>query len=147
MSYSIKYFAVSPEIDKAFDKKALLLNGKKINNRTYVFDDIIQPSDFTDLSHEVYIGMGQISQRVVDGQEYDFTPHWGSTIKQDFSAARRAKSNNFLKEMLKNADRDLYETDAVDHECTFYPANEQIAVESPEKPKETKKKKSFLGFF
>lgn len=147
MNYSIKYFAVSPEIDKKFDQKALSMKGKKINNRTYVFDDLIRPSDFADLGHEVYIGINKISQRVVDGEEYDVNPHWGEPVEQDFSSARRAKSNNSLKEMLKTADEDLRETDAVDHECEFYPIGGKIAADVPEKPKEEKKKKSFLGFF
>lgn len=147
MNYSIKYFAVSPEIDTAFDRKALSLNGKKINSRTYVFNDIIRASDFADLGHEIYIGMGRIAQRIVDGEEYDVTCHWGSPIEQDFNAARRAKSNDFLREMLKKADNDLHEADVIDHDCLFYPLNKPIAAEQPKemttKPKETKKRKSF----
>lgn len=147
MSYSIKYFAISPEIDSAFDKKALSLNGTKVNSRTYVFDDIIRPSDFADLGHEVYIGMNGISQRVVDGEEYDVDPRWGKTIEQDFETARRPKSNAFLKEMLQSADDDLCESDTIDHECLFYGLKPQKPVVEDtvetEEPVETKPKKSF----
>lgn len=155
MSYSIKYFASSPEIDKAFDKKALSMNGKKIDSRTYVFDDIIRASDFAGLGHEVYIGMGRITQRIVDGEEYDLNYHWGAPIEQDFSAAKRAKSNNFLVEMLKSADNDLHEADVIDHDCLFYQLYEPITDEYPEElteqpdeelteqPEKKKKKKSF----
>lgn len=149
MSYSIKYFASSPKIDKAFDKKALSMNGKKINSRTYVFDDIIQASDFADLGHEVYIGMERITQRTVDGEEYDLNYnnyHWGAPIKQDFNASKRTKSNNFLVEMLKSADNDLHEADVIDHDCLFYQLDEPIMDEYPEEsteqPEKTKKKKS-----
>ena len=147
MSYSIKYFAVSPEIDAAFDKKALSLNGQKINSRTYVFDDIIRPSDFADLGHEVYIGLNGIDQRVVDGEEYDVDPRWGKTIQQDFEAARRPKSNAFLKEMLQSADSDLQRSDTIDHECLFYGLKPQTPVAEDttqtEEPTEPKPKKSF----
>ena len=147
MSYSIKYFAVSPEIDSAFDQKALSLNGQKVNSRTYVFDDIIRPSDFADLDHEVYIGMNGISERVVDGEEYEVDPRWGKTIEQDFETARRPKNNAFLKKMLQSADDDLRMADTINHECLFYqltqpkPVVEDIV--QPEEPLETKPKKSF----
>ena len=147
MSYSIKYFAVSPEIDAAFDKKALSLNGQKVNSRTYVFDDIIRPSDFEDLDHEVYIGLNGIDQRVVDGEEYDVDPRWGKTAQQDFEAARRPKSNAFLKEMLQSADDDLQRSDTIDHECLFYGLKPQTPVvedtTQTEEPAEPKPKKSF----
>lgn len=151
MSYSVKYYAVSPEIDSAFDEKALSLNGRKVNSRTYVFDDIIRPSDFADLGHEVYIGMNGIKKRTVDGEEYDVNYHWGSTIGQDFSTARRAKSNKFLKEMLKSADDDLHETDTIDYKCLFYqleqPKCDVDKTIEGEKPAETNPKKSFWGKF
>ena len=162
MSYSIKYFASSPEIDEAFDKKALSMNGKKIDSRTYVFDDIIRASDFADLGHEVYIGMERITQRIVDGEEYDLNYHWGAPIEQDFSAAKHAKSNNLLVEMLKSADNDLHEADVIDHDCLFHPLyelygsstdecpeeypeelTEQPDEELTEQPEKKKKKKSF----
>lgn len=143
MSYSIKYFAVSPKIDAAFDKKALSLNGTKINARTYVFDDIIRSSDFADLGCEVYIGLNRIDQRVVDGEEYDVHPHWGSTVTQDFEAARRPKSNAFLKEMLKTADDDLHKSDTIDHECLLYELEPQKPEVEAEPIKDEKPKKSF----
>lgn len=147
MSYSIKYFASSPKIDKAFDKKALSMNGKKIDSRTYVFDDIIQASDFADLGHEVYIGMGRITQRIVDGEEYDLNYHWGAPIEQDFNTVKHAKSNNLLVEMLKSADNDLHDVDVIDHNCLFYQLDKPTTAEYPEKltkqPEQTKKKKSF----
>lgn len=148
MSYSIKYFAVSPEIDDAFDRKASLLNGKKIDSRTYEFDDIIRASDFADLDHEVYIGLGRISQRIVDGEEYDLDYHWGSIIKQDFYATRRAKNNDFLMKMLKSADDDLHEADTIDHECLFYSLDKPTVTEQPkEKTKQLKKTTKLKSFW